>query len=394
MIRDKEKEKEKYEHDYSRRDFMKTSALLVGGVSALSACNQESEQGNDISKEPDKETSGGLALKVTGYNFPRLAALANGKVKIEGCDIQFTVGKIGDMNTDVFSGTQTYDVTEIGLHPFMLAYANDNFRDYTLLPIFPLRLFRHKSVFIRTDRGIKSPEDLRGKKIGTAGYSSTSLTWLRGIFQDEYGISPLDVQWVTSVKDSSADVAGKVSKQEGMVPDGVPMILGTPGKDESELLVSGEIDALFHAAEPKAYIEGDPIVARLFADSKAAEHAYYKKTGIFPIMHAVAIKQSILKQNPWLSEAVFNAYSQAKQVAYEDMAKTCWVSDMLPWYGQELEETREVLGDNFYSYGLKSNRKTLGTLFRYSYEQELSSRELTVEELFAPSSLEFDEKMA
>ncbi len=387
-------DKEDVHQDYSRREFIKTTALLVGSAGALSACNQEPEQDKDISKEPVKESSGGLPLNVTGYKFPRLAALANGKVKVEGCDTQFTVGKIGDMNTDVFSGTQTYDVTEIGLHPFMLAYANDNFRDYTLLPIFPLRLFRHKSVFIRTDRGIKSPEDLRGKKIGTAGYSSTSLTWLRGIFQDEYGISPQDVQWVTSVKDSSADVAGKVSKQEGMVPDGVPMILGTPGKDESELLVSGEIDALFHAAEPKAYIEGDPIVARLFADSKAAEHAYYKKTGIFPIMHAVAIKQSILKQNPWLSEAVFNAYSQAKQVAYEDMAKTGWVSDMLPWYGQELEETRAVLGDNFYSYGLKSNRKTLGTLFRYSYEQELSSRELTVEELFAPSSLEFDEKMA
>jgi 4,5-dihydroxyphthalate decarboxylase len=396
MIRDKEKEKEKEKliHDYSRRDFMKTSALLVGGVSALSACNQESEQEKDISKEPDKELSGGLALKVAGYNFPRLAALANGKVKVEGCDTQFTEGKIGDMNTDVFSGAQTYDVTEIGLHPFMLAYANDNFRDYTLLPIFPLRLFRHKSVFIRTDRGIKSPEDLRGKKIGTPSYSSTSLTWLRGIFQDEYGISPQDVQWVTSVKDSSADVAGAISKQESMVPDGVPMKLGTSGKDESELLVSGEIDALFHAAEPKAYIEGDPIVARLFADSKAAEHAYYKKTGIFPIMHAVAIKQSILKQNPWLSEAVFNAYSQAKQAAYEDMAKTGWVSDMLPWYGQELEETRAVLGDNFYSYGIGSNRKALETLFRYSYEQRLSSRKLTVEELFTPSSLELVEKMA
>lgn len=390
MIRDKEK----HEHDYSRREFMKTSALLVGGVSALSACNQGSEQDNDASKELGKETSEGLPLKVTGYNFPRLTALADGKVKIVGCDIKFTVGKIGDMNTDVFSGAQTYDVTEIGLHPFMLAYANDNFRDYTLLPIFPLRLFRHKSVFIRNDRGINKPEDLRGKKIGTAGYSSTSLTWLRGIFQDEYDVSPQDVQWVTAVKDSSANVAGKISKQEGMVPDGVSMKLGTPGKDESELLVSGEVDALFHAAEPKAFIEGNPVVVRLFSDPKATEHAYFKKTGIFPIMHAVAIKKSILKQNPWLAEAVFNAYSEAKQIAYLEMAKAGWFTDMLPWYGQELEETRALMSDNFYSYGIGENSKTLETLFRYSHEQELSSRELTVEELFAPTSLEFDEKMA
>jgi len=99
---------------------------------------------------------------------------------------------------DRVSGPQTRAVTEVGLHPFMLAYANDGFRDYTLLPIFPLRTFRHKSIFIRTDRGIERPEDLRGKKIATPGYSSTSLTWIRGILQDEYGVTPEDVQWIVS----------------------------------------------------------------------------------------------------------------------------------------------------------------------------------------------------
>ena len=383
-------DKDNSRQDYSRRAFIKASALTASAASAFSLSALTTVEAAD---KPEK-TSTGLPLKVAGYNFPRLAALADGRVKIEGCDTQFVSGKIGDMNSDIFGGPQTFDVTEIGLHPFILAYANDNFRDYTLLPIFPVRLFRHKSVFIRTDRGIKSPEDLRGKRVGTAGYSSTSLTWLRGIFQDEYGISPQDVQWVTSVKDSSANIAGKVSAQEGMVPDGVSMESGTPGKDESELLVSGEIDALFHAAEPRAYIEGDPIVARLFADSKAAEHAYYKKTGIFPIMHAVAIKKSTLKQNPWLAEVVFNAYSEAKQLTYDYMASLGWISDMLPWYGQELEETRTVLGDNFYSYGIDSNRKTLETLFRYSHQQGFSSRELTIEELFEPTSIKLTESQA
>jgi 4,5-dihydroxyphthalate decarboxylase len=334
---------------------------------------------NDVGK--------GLPLNVTGYNFDRLAALAEGKVDIEGCDTQFTLGKIGDMNTDVFNGPQTYDVTEIGLHPFMLAYANDNFRDYTLLPIFPLRLFRHKSVFIRTDRSIKRPEDLRGKTIASAGYSSTSLTWLRGIFQDEYGISPQDIQWVTAVTDSSANVAGKVSKQEVMVPEGVPMKWGTPGKDESDLLESGEVDAVFHAAEPRAYIEGHPKVARLFADSKAVERSYYKKTGIFPIMHAVAIRKSKLEKHPWLAAAVFNAYSKSKHIGYKKMAQAGWFMNALPWFGQELEETQALMGDNFYSYGIEDNRKTMDTLIRYSYQQGLSSRKLTIEELFAPASL-------
>ena len=368
----------------SRRDVLKATALALGTVGVMSASDGGMVQAASNAK--------GLPLSMAGYKFERVAALVDGKVTVEGAIQKFEMAGIGDMNTDVFSGKQTRDVTEIGLHPFMLAYANEDFRDYTLLPIFPLRLFRHKSVFIRTDRGIKTPDDLRGRSIGTTGYSSTSLTWLRGIFQDEYGISPQDVQWVSSSKDSSAGMAGKVSKQESMAPEGVPISAGPAGMDESDLLVSGKVDALFHAAEPRAFIEGHPKVARLFPDPRTVERAYYKKTGIFPIMHAVAIKKAVLKENPWLSAAIFKAYSQAKQMSYEHMAKAAWIYDMLPWYGQELEETQALMGDNFYSYGIKPNRKTLEALFRYSHRQGLANRELTIEELFDPGGLELAEE--
>jgi 4,5-dihydroxyphthalate decarboxylase len=364
---------------------------------------------------------------MAGYKFDRTKALIDGRIKIEGCDIQFQESGIGDINTNLFSGPQTFEVTEIGLHPFMLAYANEGFRDYSLLPIFPLRLFRHKSVFIRTDRNIKKPEDLRGKKIATAGYSSTSLTWIRGIFQEEYGIKPEDMQWVVSQKDSSAKDAGKVSKQENIFPEGVPIKMGPAGKDESDLLASGEVDACFHAGEPRAYVEKHPKVGRLlgkdesdllasgevdacfhageprayvekhpkvgrlFPDYRSTERAYFKKTGIFPIMHAVAIKKSLAKKNPWLIEAVFKAYSQSKKMAYDYMAKAAWLRDSLPWFGQD--ETRALMGDNYYSYGIETNRKTLEALFRYSYQQGLCSRELTIEELFEPSSLKLTESL-
>jgi 4,5-dihydroxyphthalate decarboxylase len=328
---------------------------------------------------------------MAGYNFDRTRALIDGRVKIVNCDIQFQESGIGDINTNIFSGPQTLDVTEIGLHPFMLAYVNDGFRDYSLLPIFPLRLFRHKSVFIRTDRGIKKPEDLRGKTIATAGYSSTSLTWIRGIFQDEYGLRPKDMQWIVSSKDSSAKDAGKVSKQENIFPEGVSISSGPKGKDESDLLEAGEVDALFHAAEPRVYIEGHPKVGRLFPDYRSAERAYFSKTSIFPIMHAVAIKKSLAKQNPWLINAVFEAYSRSKQMAYDYMAKYGWFKDSLPWFGQEFEETRDLMGDNYYSYGIKPNRKALEALFRYSYQQGLCNRELTIEELFEPTGMELTE---
>jgi 4,5-dihydroxyphthalate decarboxylase len=183
--------------------------------------------------------------------------------------------------------------------------------------------------------------------------------------QDEYGIRPQDVKWVSSSKDSSTKAAGKLSKQENVLPEGVTITPGPAGKDESDLLESGEVDALFHAAEPRAFIEGHPKVARLFADSQSTERQYFAKTGIFPIMHAVAIKVDVLKRNPWLAKAVFNAYSEAKKLSYEHMAKSAWLYDSLPWYGQELEETRALMGDNFYSYGIEPNRKVLETLFRY-----------------------------
>jgi 4,5-dihydroxyphthalate decarboxylase len=368
---------------FSRREFIKNSMLAAGAASALSTVNAVPVKAATNSSK--------LSLVVSGYKLDRTEALIDGRVQVEGCDIKFEESGIGDINTNVFSGPQTLDVTEIGLHPFMLAYANDGFRDYSLLPIFPLRLFRHKSIFIRTDRGIKGPEDLRGKKVATPGFSSTSLTWLRGIVKHEYGVSPEEIQWVISSKDSSAKASGKVSKQESMVPKSLSVSKGPEGKDESDLLESGDVDALFHAAEPRAYVQGHPKVARLFPDFRKTERAYFKKIGIFPIMHAVAIRNSLIEQHPWLPKAVFDAYSKSKQLMYDHLKKMGWATIILPWIAQEIEETRALMGENFWPYGIAPNRKALEALFQYSYEQGLATRRLTIEELFHPSSLEFME---
>jgi len=367
-------------HNTLKPKLLKSILIMTMTVSTFSFATPQNAQVKN-------ETQTGkplLSLKVAGYHFPRFAALFDGRVKIEGCNATFQKAGVGDMNSEAFSGSQTFDVTEIGLHPFMLAYANDNFRDYTLLPIFTLRTFRHKSIFLNADSGIKTPKGLIGKRIATPGYSSSSLVWIRGILQDEYGITPQDVKWIVSAKDSSADLTGKVSKNENMIPKGISIQSGTKGKDESELLVSGDVDALFHAIEPKAYVDGNPKVTRLFPDYRKTEQAYYAKTGIFPIMHVVAIKTSLLKKHPWLAKAVFDAYAKSKQLSYNYMTKLGWASDMLPWYGQELANTRALMGKNFYSYGLEGNRKALETLFRYSYEQGLANRELTIDELFDP----------
>ncbi len=374
----------------SRRDFVKTAAVAAGAAGALAACGRDGGPSQKTDESSPHAEPSGLPITFAGYPYDRVQPLIDGRVSIDGCDLTFQKGSIGNLNTHVFSGPQTIEVTEVGLHPYMLAFANDGFRDYSLLPIFPLRTFRHKSVFIRTDRGIERPEDLRGKVIATPGYSSSSLTWIRGILEDEYGVRPEDIEWVVSSKTSDA-ASGKGSKQENVIPEGLTVREGPPGLDESDLLESGEVDALFHAVEPRAFVEGDPIVARLFPDSRRVERAYFAKTGIFPIMHAVAVRDDLIDRNPWILEAVFNAYSEAKKLNSDYLAKLGWAMVSLPWFGQEFEETRRLMGDNYWPYGIEPNRKTLDALFRYSYEQGLASRELTIEELFHPSTLEFSE---
>ena len=377
----------------SRRDFIKTSALAAGAAGTLAACGNTRPETRVAAGETAGNAGDGLPITVAGYSYDRLQPLIDGRVKIEGCSLTYQKGGISDLNNHVFQGPQTIEVTEIGLHPYMLAFANDGFRGYSLLPVFPLRTFRHKSIFIRTDRGIDRPEDLRGKRIATPGFSSTSLTWIRGVLADEYGVKAEDVEWIVTSKAVDA-TAGETSKQERVVPEGLTIHQGPPGKDESDLLVSGEVDAVFHATEPRAYVERNPIVARLFADYREVERASFAATGIFPIMHAVAVRDDVIEANPWFPEAVFKAYSKAKQMNQKMLQNLGWAMVSLPWAGAELEETRNLMGDNYWPYGIEPNRKTLETLFRYSHEQGLASRELTIEKIFHPSTLKFVESMS
>ena len=371
----------------TRRRFLKAGALTGAALAASPTLGPV----NARAKEKKAAASDKLKIKIAGYKYDRVEGLIDGRVKVEGCEAQFEVSSIGAMNTHVLSGPKTREVTEIGLSPYLLAFANEGFRDYTLIPVFPLRLFRHKSIFVRTDRGIEKPEDLRGRKVATPGYSSTSLTWIRGIMRHEYGVKPEEIKWIISSKDSSAKASGGPSKQENVLPKGISIAKGPKGKDESDLLVDGDVDALFHAGEPRAYVDGHPKVGRLFPDYRKTEHAYFAKTCIFPIMHAVAMRKDVIEANPWLPKAVFNAYSQAKQLAYDYMKNAAWFKDSLPWFGQEFEETRRLMGHNFYSYGVESNRKALEALFQYSHEQGLAKRKLKVEEIFHSSTLKLTE---
>ena len=325
-------------------------------------------------------------IKVAGYAYDRVQAIKDGLVGIDQADVSFHNENIYSLNAQAFGPDKTYEVTELGLIPYASKYINEGFRDYVLIPVFISRTFRHRNIYVHVDSGIEKPEDLRGKRVGTPGYGMSATTWIRGMLLDEYGVKANDFQWIETDKSSDAAKLNKGFSQY-YFPDDFPLVKGPPGVDESELLLSGGCDALITAITPKAYADGNPKIRRLFADIKTTEQAYYKKTGLFPIMHVVAVRKDAVQEKPWLPAAVLQMYSEAKQIAYENLATTAVLKTTLPWAIDEYEETAKLMGDDYWRYGIESNRKELELVMRYTYEQGLVKRQVSFEELFHPTTL-------
>lgn len=363
----------------TRRRYLKAAA--AGSLGAIAASTGSVVNANS------QPTSNVPELTVGGHDYDRVKSIQDGRHGIDGFDVKFIPDDIYSLNRRAFGKEQSYDVSEVGLIPYVMQYANANHRAYTLLPIFVSRTFRHRNIYVRTDGKIKTPEDLRGKVVGTPGYGMSSHTWIRGFLQDIYGIKPSDLFWVESGKSSDGgQTNSKLARY--FLPDDFPIKKGPADKDESELLLSGEVDALITAIEPKAYKEGDPKIRRLFTNVRAVEQDYFRKTNVFPIMHAISIRKDVADAHPDLPKSLFSMYCQAKNVAYEDLALGGVLKVALPWLNQEFEDTKAIMGDNYWKYGFAANRKELDLVMRYTHEQGLTKRKLATEEVFHPSTLE------
>jgi 4,5-dihydroxyphthalate decarboxylase len=339
------------------------------------------------SSGPEEET---LSIKIGGYDYDRVRAIMDGRVSIADAEVNFEVSNIYEMNRLAFGPEQEFEVTELGLIPYISRYINGDFRGYTLIPAFVSREFRHKNVYVHVDSGIEKPEDLIGKRVGTPGYGMSSHTWVRGFLLDEYGVKADDVNWIETTKSSDGG-ALNAGFNKYFFGDDFPLTRGPEGVDESELLLSGGCDALVTAITPRAFAEGDPRIRQLFPNVKETEKAYFAKTGMFPIMHVIAIRTDVLEEHPWLAKAVFKMYSEAKTVAYENLQSTTVNRVALPWAAEEYEKTCELMGTNYWSYGVEANRKELESIMRYVYEQGLVKRQIGFEELFHPSTLVLEE---
>ncbi len=329
-----------------------------------------------------------LKLELAFMNYDRTRALADGTVKIDGVDASFHGGRIV---TEIFESMirdRAYDVSELGLTYFLRTFDTDD-PPFLALPVFPNRCFRHSAIFVNKASGIERPEDLAGKTIGElALYGHDAGVMPKGMLSDEYGVTPEQCRWIIGGIDFPLEPIDFVPQP---YPDNVDVTWAAPEDDLGEMLEAGEIDALISADVPKCVLENSPKVGRLFEDYETVEREYYRRTGIFPIMHAVVVKRELASEHPEIVKAVYKGFCDAKDVMTKQYVQGMTfmnMATMMPWFSRLIDEDRKLLGEDWWPYGLEANRKAVDAFLRYYFEQGLSKQRLTVEDIFIPELLD------
>ena len=315
-------------------------------------------------------------------DYDRTRAIKDGRVPVEGCAVTYLPMEPEEVFHRAFKH-QEFDVCELSFSSY-LRTVDAGTSPYVGIPAFVSRLFRHSGIYIRTDRGIREPADLKGRLIGLPEYQITAVVWLRGLMQDEYGVRPNDIRW----RQGGIEQPGRSERTPLKPIPGLELKPIPPDKTLSGMLESGELDAMFSARAPSCFMHGAPNVARLFPNYREVEKAYYKKTGMFPMMHLVGVKRELAQKYPWLPASLYKAFVQAKAFAMREVHDVNALAVTLPWLVAEAEETARLMGEDFWRYGVNENAKEINALTRYAYEQGLVSRKLPVEELFPHSVIE------
>ena len=259
---------------------------------------------------------------------------------------------------------------------------------FIAIPVFPNRAFRHSAIYINKSSGIAKPEDLNGKTIGElALYSHDAGIMPKGMLMDEFGFRPETCRWIIGGLDWPLKPIDFVSHPH---PSNVQVSDIAKGKDLGAMLDAGEIDALISADIPKCILENSSNVTRLFTDYPAVEREYYRRTGIFPIMHTIVLRKNLLASNPGLDEAIYQGFVDAKRVAVDQYRHGMIFNNMetmFPWFSHLIDQNRSVLGDDWWPYGIEGNRKALDAVLRYHFEQGITKRLFKIEEIFVPGLL-------
>ncbi len=322
-----------------------------------------------------------LSLSVAVGDYDRNRPLINGAVRIDGVDPVFMTLGPEEIFFRAFR-SQDFDICELSLSSFTVKTAAGEC-PYVGIPAFVSRMFRHTSMWVRTDR-IKEPKDLIGKKIGLPEWQLTANVWARAILEDDHGVKMSDVHWIRG----GIEHPGRPEKITIKLPAGVKLDNAPEGATISQMLIDGEIDGFMAPRPPSFMTPETKNVGWLFRDPVAAAKDFYKRTGIFPIMHLIGIRRTLVDKYPYLPAAVFKAFEESKAAAMAALSDTAATKVTMPFVEERLKEARDLMGQDFWPYGLEPNRKTLESFLRHHHAQGLSSRVVKPEELFHPSTHE------
>lgn len=317
-----------------------------------------------------------MRLSLACDDYDRTRALRDGRITPEGIDLTY----ISLPAVETFFRMlrhREFDVAEMSLSSYVLTLF-DAEPSFVGIPVFPSRMFRHSCIFVHARSGIRAPDDLQGRVVGCPEYQMTAGVWIRGILSDDFGVAVESVRYRTG----GLEEPGRPEKRALALPSQLQVEPIPPDRTLSDMLLRGEIDALYTTRTPSCFTDGHPEIVRLFPDYQRVEGEYHSRTGIFPIMHLVVLRREIHAEHPWIARELIKAFTAAKAEALASMDHAGALRVSLPWLIDHIERTRETMGVDFWPYGLEPNRHALETFLRYSFEQGLSPRRLAPEDLF------------
>ncbi len=322
-----------------------------------------------------------LRLTLACEDYDRTRPIKDGIVRPEGIELNYLTMSVEEIFWRMMK-YEEFDVSELSMGAFLTAAARGH-RPFVAIPVFPSRTFRHRCIFVNTAAGLQRVEDLRGSRMGVPEYSMTAAVWLRGLFQHEYGVHPGDIEWVQAGEEHP----GRKDRVDFEMPPGV-RLQSRPDTTLNAMIERGEIEAMMSPRMPTCFLQGSPRVRRLFPDYRQVEMDYFRRTGLFPIMHVIVIRRSIYEKERWVAQTLYKAFCEAKDICMRDLYDTNVLRVSLPWTSAEYEETRNLMTGDFWPYGMEPNRANLETLHNYLFEQGLIKQRLHLDELFAPETTE------
>ena len=321
-----------------------------------------------------------LRLSFACALYDRMQPLYTGEVSPAGIDLNFIPIEEPRPIFDRMSGGQEFDVAEYSSSEFVQRFANKQC-PFVAIPVFPSRAFRHGFIAINKKSGIAKPKDLEGKRVGVPLYTMTAAIFIRGLLQHEFGVDFEKIHWVQGAV-NHAGAHGNPTVLPLLKP--VPIEVDPSGRSLSDLIEARVVDATLGTSLPEA-IRTNPDIGRLFPNYVQMERDYYKRTGIYPIMHLVAIKKDIYERYPFVASSLYDAFVESKKIALKHMFNLRALRYMTPFLMRDIDEIYEIFNGDPWPYGLEKNRKTLEALVTYLVDQHLIAAPVKVDDLFVPT---------